>query len=249
MEWIVEKGLIGKMRIYEQEIKTADYETDHRLEMTPYALLSHCQEVAMEDLLALGCGHRDLFEHHSVFLLSRLALRIHRLPQSGEKAVFSTWVTGTKGALFLRLSEVRGGDGELLAEGEAHWILVNPETRKILRPRSFFLEFPVVPKQVGIQVEKFAFPEGMEACGEHRVRYSDLDCNGHVNNAGYVKMLYDFGLEDPFSARIGEMQLYFAHEALLGEELQFCRHREGDTLYFQVKSGERMCFGAQCREK
>lgn len=237
------------MEIFEKAIHTADYETNNRLEMTPYALLSHLQETAMENLLALGCTHQDLFDHCSVFLLSRMALRIHRLPSSGEETVFSTWVRGTKGALFLRLSDVRDRAGELLVESEAHWMLVNPETRKILRPQSFFLSFTACEKPVSVGVEKFALPEELEPCGEHVVRYSDLDCNGHVNNAGYVKMLFDFGLEDPFAAQIQEMQLYFAHEALLGETLRFFRRREGNRLYFQVASEERACFSVCCMEK
>ena len=238
---------------YQTQFTPPDFETDVRFEWKLSYLLSHLQEIAAEHLEALGCSPQELVKRESVFLLSKVALRVRRYPQYGQPVEMATWAPGPQGAAFVRCSTGKTEEGELLFDCDTRWMLVNPNTRKILRPQSFFLPFPPYREgRVEAQVEKLENPgKGEPAppwqfCGEQEIRYSHLDCNNHVNNARYVDFLYDFGLgENPLGWRVRELQLHFIREALLGDCLTFYRRREGDTLWLRAQRGEECCLQAK----
>lgn len=82
-----------------------------------------------------------------VFLLSRSSFRIHRMPRVYEEIVVSTWEHGIKGSQFLRDFEYFSKEGELLVSASTAWLLVNPVSRKILRPTEFIGELQKLPEK------------------------------------------------------------------------------------------------------
>lgn len=59
-------------------------------------------------------------------VLGRLAARIHRLPEPGERTVVAGWPIGLGGRKRHSASAIWSGDGELLALGKATWIQLTP---------------------------------------------------------------------------------------------------------------------------
>lgn len=68
-----------------------------------------------------------------VFLLSRIALRIHRCPRALQVVDVTTWEDGVKAAHMQRVYEITDREG-LLVSIRSDWILVDPQTRRIMRP-------------------------------------------------------------------------------------------------------------------
>lgn len=94
------------------------------------------------DYDARGLTHEVLFEMGEVFLLSRLALRIHRIPMAGEVLDITTMENGAKGAHMQRVYEMADRSGAVCVSIKSDWILVNPATRKIMRPSAFTAKPP-----------------------------------------------------------------------------------------------------------
>ena len=55
--------------------------------------------------------------------------------------------------------------------------------------------------------------------GKRKIRYSDLDGNGHVYNAVYGDIVSDFLPEELINRQIVGFQINYQTEAVLGEEL------------------------------
>ena len=66
-------------------------------------LLSMAAAVAGADYDARGLTYEKLYERREVFLLSRIALRIHRDPKALQVVDVSTWEDGVKGAHMQRV--------------------------------------------------------------------------------------------------------------------------------------------------
>ena len=119
----------------QEELCFADCDRYQRARVS--GLLNKAAAYAGYDYNARGLTHDVLFEMGEVFLLSRLAMRIHRIPMAGEVLDIATYENGVKGAHMQRVYEMKDQTGEVRVSVKSDWILVNPATRKIMRPSAF----------------------------------------------------------------------------------------------------------------
>ena len=119
----------------QEELCFADCDRYQRARVS--GLLNKAAAYAGYDYNARGLTHDMLFEMGEVFLLSRLAMRIHRIPMAGDVLDIATYENGVKGAHMQRVYEMKDQTGEVRVSVKSDWILVNPATRKIMRPSAF----------------------------------------------------------------------------------------------------------------
>lgn len=119
----------------QEEFIFADCDRNKRARVS--SLLSRRAAYAGYDYDARGLTHEKLYEMREVFLLSRMAVRIHDCPRYREVMDITTWENGTKGAHMQRFYEMRDQTGAVRVAIKSDWILVDPQTRHILRPASF----------------------------------------------------------------------------------------------------------------
>ena len=168
----------------QEELCFADCDRYQRARVS--GLLNKAAAYAGYDYNARGLTHDVLFEMGEVFLLSRMAMRIHRIPMAGDVLDIATYENGIKGAHMQRVYEMKDQTGEVRVSVKSDWILVNPATRKIMRPSAFTAK----PIQTCDRVidcpdpKKLLLPhEGVEELGTRQVVWSDLDGNGHLYSA------------------------------------------------------------------
>ena len=163
----------------QEELIFADCDRYQRARIS--GLLNKAAAYAGYDYDARGLTHEVLFEMGEVFLLSRLALRIHRIPMAGEVLDITTMENGAKGAHMQRVYEMADRSGAVCVSIKSDWILVNPATRKIMRPSAFTAK-PLMTCDRVIDcpdTKKIVLPhEGLTELGQRTVRWSDLDGNG-----------------------------------------------------------------------
>lgn len=214
-----------------------------RKEASVFTVLKVLSEIAGEHYENIGLGHEGLLEQGIVFLLSRVSLRINALPRYAQSVVVSTWERDVKGPLFYRDYEVKGEDGELLISASSAWLIANPVTREILRPAAVNNMAHRNPRKAACdEPKKLRRNPELAQLGERPIYYSDLDGNGHVNNAVYgaismdflpeplrEKSLRDFHISFNMEVHPGETLTVFGGESRDGYELQ---GRTGDDLHF-----------------
>lgn len=103
--------------------------------------------------------------------------------------------TAPGGAHMQRVFEMADQTGRLCVSVKSEWILVDPLTRKILRPASFTAK-PLMTCDRVIDCpdpQKITLPrQGLEELGERQVRWSDLDGNGHLFSGRYGDIVWDY---------------------------------------------------------
>ena len=207
--------------IFNYNIYLHFYDCDPKEQAKLSTILKYAADIAGIDYTLKGYSHQYLWDNGMVFLLSRSSFRIHRMPRAYEEIVVSTWEHGIKGSQFLRDFEYFSKEGELLVSASTAWLLVNPVSRKILRPTELIGELQKLPEKKPdcMEAGKLRMPEQHEFLGKRKIRYSDLDGNGHVYNAVYGDIVSDFLPEDLIRRQMVGFQINYQTEAVLGEEL------------------------------
>ena len=222
---------------YRLPFTVADFECDINNKMKLSYFLRHLQEVSTTQLDSLGLGYRRLYEEGTVFLMSKLGIKINRMPTAGESVIFRTSPQGIKGAQFRRESYLEAQDGEVLGMAQSIWVIVNPKTWRIVRPSAFTHKLAYVPDD-----EKMPEDLGVDrvrAEGQplqtaiRRVSYSDLDLNRHLNNTIYADIITDFmPFELMDSRNIERVFIHYQNQAIWGDEVLVTTQKGEDNWYY-----------------
>lgn len=202
------------------KISSYDVGPDRRLRLSNQLRLQ--QEAGELHFQEGGLGFNELVKLGMTFVITRLRTRIHRAPVLGEEVDLTTWHRNTKGAQFFRAYEFRAASGELLVESVSAFAVVDPSTHRLLRPTVFTsLGVGEQPGRSGSCPDpvKLSLPEGMTPAHSHRVGWSDLDYNGHLNNAVYADILCDSAPGGMTGKRLTEVEIAYLHEGLEGETI------------------------------
>ena len=214
-------------------------------------LLSLCASVAGNDYDAKGLPYEKLLaDYHQVILLSRIALKIHRQPRTRDILTVTTWENGCKGAHMQRVYEMTDQTGCLCVSSRSDWILVDPDSRCILKPSAFTgRELGICPKDIDCpDCRKIFLPKkGTDGLGVRKITWSDLDGNGHVYSGNYGDIVWDALPPELQDAKPLEFSLNYSREATLGEELQLRGVRQGAAYRMEAVGSAGICFTCECR--
>ena len=231
----------------QEELIFADCDRNQRARVSTF--LSKAAAFAGYDYDARGLDHEKLYAMREVFLLSRIAMRIHRCPMAQEVLDISTWENGARGAHMQRVYELADQSGEVCVSIRSEWILIDPETRRIMRPETF------TAKKLGVCTKPIDCPEpkkvmlpkeGLEDLGSRVIRWSDLDGNGHVYSGNYGDIVWDALPEDLQERVPEEFYINYSKEATLGQELRMVGVRRENEYLMEGLGPEGVCFSAQC---
>lgn len=231
----------------QEELTFADCDRNKNARVA--ALLRKAANYAGYDYDARGLTHEKLLEMREAFLLSRMAVRVHRCPRAREVLDITTWENGTKGVHMQRVYELRDQAGQLCAAIKSDWILVDPVTRRIMRPSAFTAK-PLgrCPKEIDCpEPGRIALPgEDAAELGRRRVERSDLDGNGHLYSARYGDIVWDFLPPETHGLPLAEFSINYSREATLGQTL-ILRGCRGGLSYRMAGLGPAgPCFAAEC---
>jgi len=138
-------------------------------------------------------GWQELQEEGMFWALAKLHLKIHKLPKWNEKIRVDTWAKERESIMFLRDYEVFSETGELLCCAISEWMLVDFRLHKIVRLEKLntHLNFPKDRIAFEGRVPRLPRMDFPESPVIHDVVISDLDVNQHVNNASYVRWVFN----------------------------------------------------------
>ena len=187
------------------------------------SLLTGLQHAAMYAAETTGFGHTALLERYgAVWMLARTWVKLKKPIRYGDDVTIRTWYRKGKGALLYRDYDLIIDD-ELVGEAVSGWVLVHLESRKILRLNDITeligTDGGSLSKSYTIQRDRVS--EDMELVEKRKMRYSDMDMNGHVNNTRYADFIADAIYQEnrPNQQFCTEFQIHYVKECRAGEEL------------------------------
>lgn len=203
-----------------------------------------------------GLGFEELMRHGLAFVITRANSIIYRTPRLNEQVRLVTWHRSSKGAQFYRCYQFLGSDGELLIDSVSAFALIDPDTHKILRP-SVFSQYAITgqPNRLNScpDPERWNLPKNLTKAGSREVRWSDIDYNGHLNNAIYADIVFDAMPRDMREREITGFSIAYLHEALEGERISLksgvVSGESGEEVWVAGDHERGRCFEACVRFK
>ncbi len=183
----------------------------------PAALQRYMQQIAREDCDNMGWTYINMREINMVFVMTKLGIKVNKPVFAYDELTVRTYNNKIKGIVFTREFEFYRF-GEEVIHATTEWVIVNYDTRRIVRPSFFPYEIPEMNFDCATVEVPRAIESGETApAGERIVRLSDLDENDHLNNCVYSDIAMDVLPYDRKGDYVKEARIIFRHEAKLGD--------------------------------
>lgn len=207
--------------IYRKEFTVGQDAVDRFGRLKTSRLLLFAQQIAGEHSGEMGLTYEALAERGLFWAVVRNRLQITRLPREGERVFMETWPMPTTRTAYPRSTVAYDAEGNELFRTVSLWILMSFDSRTM-----------ILPAKSGVTVEgtlrglELASPRSLAIKPlvnqvERTVRFTDLDRNGHMNNARYLEWIDDL-LPSEFhgSHSVADVTLCYVNEAREGQTLQ-----------------------------
>ena len=214
-----------------------------------YELLKLTSDCAVEDFAQRGMDREVLLQNNCAILVSRVSFRAHRMPLENERITIHTWEEKSEVFQFRRAYEITSEDGTKLVSGMSTWLLVEPKERKLIPIKEFTLRKPTdrTEEHDCLEPGRISIPKEAQLVAERKVLFTDIDCNGHVNNARYGAFVMDSLPAEWQLLDFTDYRLNYAREALLGDTLSVYAYHDEEAHKISVvgKRGKETSFDCE----
>ena len=197
----------------------------------PSAILTAMQETAGMHSHILGCGRETLVKKGVVWVLTRCEVQMEKEARMGSRLSIETFPMPLRRWFFPRYFVFRDEAGAQVGAAGTLWVLFDLEKRCMVAPGDVAGAIPdnsdlTPPLGVPGPVPRLTTGGTLESA--RTPVYSELDVNGHVNNARYADWLCDaLGLEVMREYRVKTMRLSYAAEIRPGQAMELRLTRDG----------------------
>jgi acyl-ACP thioesterase len=178
--------------VYEMPVQVGIGAADTSSRLTLYSIFDYFQDAACFHAEALGCGKFPLLERRQGWVLSRMSVVVDKRPVYFDQITVRSWPRGSEKLFALRDYDIRDASGAAVVRSRSAWLIWDIDKRRPLRSAQIV---ETLPLNDGLNALDYyasleARPE-MQKVSERRCLYSDMDYNGHMNNARYLQWIQD----------------------------------------------------------
>ena len=226
---------------YDFSIKS--YEADRNGKLSLHTFFHYLQECAYLNALSNGFGYEFLERENAYWVLTRVLVEIEDLPKWNDEIQIRTWPRGADGLFAVRDFELIK-DSLVIGRVSSYWMILDRDSRRPKRIDQYqFIRSDFIPdKAIERKLEKISLGNNSVEIGKRRVYASDIDVNGHVNNASYVRWLID-SFSENHNAKVKSFEINFLRELVLGDQFTILEEMQDSTyLYLIVNDkGQKVC--------
>jgi acyl-ACP thioesterase len=207
---------------YHVDLRDVDFTKKLKLS----ALFNYLQEISSLHVDNLGIGIETIEKRCGVtWILMRAKAEVIRYPSWNEYITIETWPQKPKKLEFERDFIVRDAEGNIIIRIVSMWIIIDIKTRELKKSEMIDINYPPFFEERAItnhrlgKIKPFEHPQ---IAYKKLICYSDIDINGHINNAKYIDFATDcFTVGKHMQYYIKSIQINYIREALPGDNLTF----------------------------
>ena len=212
------------------------YEADQNGQLSLHTFFHFLQECAYLNAMANGFGFEFLEKENAYWVLTRVLVEIEEFPNWNDQIQIRTWPRGADGLFAVRDFELIKG-GVVIGRVSSYWMILDRDSRKPKRIDQYdFIRSDFIPdKAIERKLDKIVFGTTFSALGNRKVHASDIDVNGHVNNASYVRWFMDaFSVNN--RRRVNSFEINFLRELVLNEDFEVFEENDSNSSVFVLKN-------------
>ena len=178
--------------MYQEKIFINSNDVDNHYELKISTIFKYLQQVSTNHSELLGLGKKDTVDKGMFWVITRMQVKILRLPHMLETVTVTTHPSDLMIFMFPRHYEIYDEKGELCIVGNAVWVLLDNNTHKvIMKPFGEGYTFKGETHPDDLKLPDRVIYDNLSKVETRRVRYNDIDLNGHLNNTKYIDYIID----------------------------------------------------------
>lgn len=180
----------------------------------------------------LGIGLTAMAQKDLFWLTVKTQVNFIKRPRMLQNVTIKTWPERPDKMRGNRSYALQCGEDTIMT-GKTEWAVINTQTHKLVPLEGIYpegLNF-ATPSACEDPFARIADHfEGMEPYAEYRVRSTDIDVGGHMNNTAYVRAIMgSFSNAEWKAVHIHRIDVIFRASCYEGDLLQFyCKSAEGE---------------------
>lgn len=208
-------------------------DADLRMKLRMSSLVDYMQEIAGEHAYQLGLNFFGQ-EKEVYWIVSRAKMHLEEYPNWNDTITMSTYPAGIDKLFAVRRFDIHNEEGEAMGYIIADYVLMDTATQRPVRPQNLGGSFEMLcyPYE-GESLPKLKAPVEVTSCDRRKARYSEIDVNGHMNNAHYVRWAMDMMSSRELAEKeVQSIQTNYITSILEGDEVSMARglDENGDTI-------------------
>ncbi len=157
----------------------------------PATILGYMQESAGEQCNGWHMSWEEMAQKNLFWAITRQTVSITRLPRAYETITIETWPMPESRVAYPRATVAYDAQGNELFRCIALWILMDLNTRAMVLPGKSGIEYHGITRGGELPSPKSLTPKNLPGSTERKVRFGQLDRNGHMNNTKYLEWAMD----------------------------------------------------------
>lgn len=237
---------------YEKKLVIRSEQVDMTRHLRMAELFRLLMEVSVAHTEDLGCTRAETLDKGLLWIITRQLVEIDEMPEYDDEITLRGWQGDMLHVFFPRFYEIEK-KGRVVVRAQALWALIDQETREIIMPEDYGIELPGRPGSDDMFLTAIVIPESAGepvSCTETVTRFSQMDINGHMNNASYFDMIDDAVWADVSSRAAAVMPvpktvyINYVNEIKAGVHLTLKEYKDAGTTYFEG-TGDKQFFRAR----
>ncbi len=180
------------------------------------------------------------------WVLSRMCVELDYMPQEYDEFTIHTWISDYNRLSSTRNFTLTNAEGVVFGRAVSQWCMLDFDTRMPVDMNTLAKvhDGTIVDCPSPCERPRRLGAVNGETIAEHKVVYSDIDFNRHMNTMRYIDLIFDtMPIEVPEHLKAWRMDVNFMREALYGDHL-LLKRGDDETVKsyeFDNASGEALC--------
>ena len=202
------------------------------------------QLIAGEHAAMGGLSFSDMQPVHQAWVLQKMEITIHSLPQWKDTVLLKTYVIKMEIGTSTRMIEMYKEE-KLLVQAVSSWAVMDTQKRRstsLALPYNHFLNHDLVNIEIN-NIHEETFETEEHETRNQIVLLSDLDLLNHANNVKYLEWCLNFFHSyELVQTPIRKFTMSFIRELREGDMIQIQRSSTHFLSYFEIYRCEKKCF-------
>ena len=177
--------------MYEKKYYIGSNDVDQFLDLKLPSFFRMMQDISTEHAEVLHIGKADTLDKNLYWVITRIELDIIKMPKYLDTVTLKTYPGDDMRFIFPRYFQLEDKNGNILIKASSIWLVLNRENHHpVLNPFNGY-KAPTEHLEGELHLPDKAEGEASHLMEERKIRYSDIDLNGHLNNTKYIDYIVD----------------------------------------------------------
>ncbi len=178
--------------MYQEKIFVNSNDVDDHFDLKISTIFKYFQQVSTNHSELLGLGKKDTFDKGMFWVITRMHVKIYKMPKMLDTLTVTTHPGDSMMFIFPRYYQIYDQDGDLCIAASAAWVLLDNKTHKVItKPFGDGYSFKGESLPEDLKLPDRVTYDNVFKVETRKVRYNDIDLNGHLNNTKYIDYIID----------------------------------------------------------